>query len=538
MFWTRLGQILICLLLLGYASGCGTPHVRIGESRLFSEGKSSPGETSITGVASRPSAGLPSGNDAVPSAAGAHNPNVGIAEEETPNQPAAPNQAMQTPPQAGQAVTSVDLLIAELEAEGLLDDESKSQLTADLCRTPPQLWPALVQTFRAALELRKRRAGPAHNPSLVPGGQLARAQNPPDTPAGVSRGREAGSNEVSIEDVFSFSDGSAFDNREVGELSSSGLASKSESRKPGDLLAVSYEETRSNASKTVMPSGGCSISLSSAQAGGEPPSVAQPRGTGDARPGSGAGVAPQRETEVKADAQSVPATSWQTLAHQALDHLYEAESGDASQQVAARLIHVALADRDQALQPIPDLSPAIQEFWSETFFAILLLQDANLNPDPKLRLAEARRHLLNAARRLSEECPLEVTGLAFVSSVQSWGVYEAFEKYEFSPGQKVLLYAEIENLASESTAKGYRTAWRSSYQILDSSGKTIASYEYAANEEYCRRPRQDFFIGCELSLPKETPPGRYTLRLTVADLIKQRVGHGTIEFSLRTVEAK
>ena len=412
---------------------------------------------------------------------------------------------------------SINLLVEELEAEGILTPQSKAQLVEDLCRTPPDLWPAVVDFFRASVELRRKRGSSTASP--VEGLPANSSLTPPGQSALPSLAEQAqGSDSRSaFPDVQS---AALHGNDRVNgraEDRASAIRPATITQQPGQPATVLTRAELSDSLDQVSP--------------GTPTSL-QPVGEATVSDVSIRGASPITTATTPSNG------SWQEYLRQAVKSLNETSRRDDADEIRLRLLELALANRENALQPIPGMSPALQEFWSETLFALGLLQDSHLNPDPKLRLAEARRHLQNGIRRLGEECPLEVTGLAFVTAVQSWGVYEAFDKYEFVPGQKVLLYAEVENLSAESTPKGFRTAWRSSYQILDGTGKEVARYEYAPNEEYCRRPRRDFFIGCELSFPRDAAAGRYVLRLTVVDLITNRVGQGTIEFTLRTQAAK
>jgi len=417
-------------------------------------------------------------------------------------------------------IISVDLLVSELEAEGLLDSEAKAQLTADLCRTPPHLWQGVVDAFRAGLELRKRRNATTQFDSdevFIEDNRVRPASCNLTTPPGSSR-----------ETRLSSQDGPSNTNRgPLPEGSNSPSRTAAEDR-GFDNRTDRVSPTQGNVQPALYPEQ-------------QPSSVSN---SADSQRLSDR-QSSQREDRSQSKESSPPSSlneqstgHWNESVRKAIQGLESQQTRNVTEEIQLRLLRLALTNREGALEPIPGLSPSLQDFWSQTLFGVLLLEDTQLHTDRQLRLVEARRHLENGIRRLAEECPVEITGLAFVTSVQSWGVYEAFDQYEFSPGQKVLLYAEVENLASESTAKGYRTAWRSSYQILDATGKQVANYEYPPNEEYCRRPRRDFFIGCELSFPKDVPPGRYTLRLTVVDMIKQRVGQGTVDFTLRAQQPR
>lgn len=211
-----------------------------------------------------------------------------------------------------------------------------------------------------------------------------------------------------------------------------------------------------------------------------------------------------------------------------------AHSSRAADEAARlRLLYLAAGRRDDALEPVPSLNATMQDFWSKELFGLATLMDSELISDPSRRTAEAKRSLDEALTRLGEASPLVVRNLAFVRRVDSWGIYEPFEKYEFLPRQKLLLYAEVENFKSNETPKGYHTALRSSYQIFDSRGQRVAAHEFNTSEEYCRNPRHDYFFDYEFSLPETIYPGKYILQLTVADLNNQKIGQSSIEFTIK-----
>jgi hypothetical protein len=196
------------------------------------------------------------------------------------------------------------------------------------------------------------------------------------------------------------------------------------------------------------------------------------------------------------------------------------------------MLYLLAGRREDALRPIPSISPSMQDFWSKQLFGLATLLDTEQIAEPTRRAGEAERHLIEAIARLGESSPLLVRNLAFVTDVQSFGAYKPLAKNEFVPGQRVLLYAELENFKSNETPKGSYTALQSSYQILDSRGQRVADHEFSVNEEYCHGPRRDFFIGYEFLLPKHIYPGKHILQLTVTDLNSQKIGQSNIEFTV------
>jgi hypothetical protein len=145
-------------------------------------------------------------------------------------------------------------------------------------------------------------------------------------------------------------------------------------------------------------------------------------------------------------------------------------------------------------------------------------------------------HLRDANLKLGDMATLSVRNLAFATEVHSYGVYKKFERYEFHPGQEVLLYAEVENFKSAASEQGFHTALKSSYQILDNRGARVDQKEFEITEEHCQNPRRDYFIRYFVWMPKRVYGGTYTLQLTIEDTLSQKIGQASIEFTVADKE--
>jgi hypothetical protein len=200
------------------------------------------------------------------------------------------------------------------------------------------------------------------------------------------------------------------------------------------------------------------------------------------------------------------------------------------------LLYLILGERDAALKEAKK-GETLQGFWLQELYGLSLLLDATLIADREARFAEVLRHLEDALFDLREECPLVVRNLSFVTDIQSYGVYTPFETEKFSPGQRVLLYAEVENLRSEATARGYHTACKTRVEIFDREGTRVVLEEFPVTEEYCRNRRRDFFLGFELELPTYLRPGRHILELTVTDLHSGRTGRSAVDFEVSSTSS-
>jgi hypothetical protein len=231
--------------------------------------------------------------------------------------------------------------------------------------------------------------------------------------------------------------------------------------------------------------------------------------------------------------------SWQELVETAIakleadiDRRIDSKRGP-EDEARLRFLHLVAGNRDDAVRPIESEEPEMQEFWSKEIFGLATLMNPDLIADRSNRLIESKRHLDEALSGLGESAPLSIRNLAFVTNVQSYGDYEPFDEYQFRPGQRVLLYAEVDNYRAKETARGYHTALRNSYEIFDSRRQKVADREFNTNEEYCRNPRRDFFTICDFYMPEKLYPGKYELRLTVADLNGEKSGESSITFEVQ-----
>jgi hypothetical protein len=406
---------------------------------------------------------------------------------------------------AGRPADSEELkqFVAELEAYPEIDPVKRTEMVRLLMEAEPWLQGKLIRQHRASLAYarRERDRATAKSDTAADKPSLAMAQKPVAAPA------EAGPEPSASVDG----------NRRPANESALAEVSAARQADLAAALITALHETTEAASARVE----------------RLPAVV---------PAPQADVPPERRVDEKVVAASHEAelpVDWQSRLEEAIDALESNvdSSGkslqDVAQQVRLRLLYLAAGRRDDAMRSISSLEPPLSDFWSEEIFGLGTLVDTALISDPSDRAAEAKGHLGEAVDRLGEAAPLVVRNLSFITDVQSYGVYEPFDKYEFVPNQRVLLYAEVENFESEENSRGYHTGLKSSYQIFDSRGRRVADHEFAVNEEYCRNRRRDFFIGYEFTLPDRIYPGKHTLQLTVSDLNSEKVGQSMIEFYVK-----
>lgn len=460
--------------------------------------------------------------------------------------------------------------MAELHRLGALDPAARDQLTADLQKTDPSLWPGILHQARAVAAYRQRTTLQQNAMAGIPQEQFDASMEPPAAPSRYSPYQEISAYSP-LRPPLQDGPNAVGGPRAAGEplttrvaaaqpidrLPVSSSAAIPPRNAPGDRYpATGFEPL---AAVTAAASAGASPMSDrlpvAAPVGRPPATISMPTGEPAAAAPPDVGALPDAgaKANVKADGDSATAGAvapvdrneavpvsyvtekpldWNGHVDSAIQTLDRAEKKSPEDEIRLRMLYVAAGQYDNALRAIPKLPAGEQEFWTAQFHGLGTLLDSAKNPDVPSRTAESKQVLAEATSKLGELAPLVVRNLAFCTRVHSYGCFETFQSAEFTPEQRVLLYAEVDNFASESTARGHHTSLRSSYQIFDTRGQRIADEELASTEELCQNRRHDFFIVYDFHLPKQIFPGKHTLRLTVEDLKGKKISDSAIDFEI------
>jgi hypothetical protein len=201
---------------------------------------------------------------------------------------------------------------------------------------------------------------------------------------------------------------------------------------------------------------------------------------------------------------------------------------------SARLLHLIANHRDQAVAAIDQLDEDEQEYWKHQIHALLIALDADDNHAASRRAALALRELREATHHLANLSTLDVRNLAFCERVESFGLYTPVKSTAFKPGQPVLLYVELDNFTVQQNGQKYETKFLAEYNIFDAGGSRVVNTKLRpVEEDEDRNRRHDFFISYQLEIPKELPPGNYSLQLVIEDAIGQKSSEARIDFRVR-----
>jgi hypothetical protein len=202
--------------------------------------------------------------------------------------------------------------------------------------------------------------------------------------------------------------------------------------------------------------------------------------------------------------------------------------------LARRYLLILSGDPDSAVQAMDGLTKSEQEFLRHNLLAVWKMTDPDGHPVASRRFAAALAPYRSATRHLSEATEqLEVQSLAFCTEIISYGQVKRFATTRFDPGQKVILYCEIDNFVAEKTSEGYLTELQGSYEIFDEQGTKVAGQVLPIDRQRCDHYLRDYFIAYQMHLPAQLPAGKYRLELTMECAKGKKYGQASLPLELK-----
>lgn len=209
--------------------------------------------------------------------------------------------------------------------------------------------------------------------------------------------------------------------------------------------------------------------------------------------------------------------------------------GYVEKQVYLRMLYLMAGQPERAFEPIYGIDPADQEFWLQLMWGIASYFDPAI-ADPNDRATQTVGQLRTAVEKLQEKAKLELRNVTFCHKIDSFGNYERFPRDEFSPGQPVLVYAEVRNFKSEQAADNqFRTILRSTVDIhkVGPSGDLIESIPFQPTEDLCRNHRRDYFHSYEFTVPQRISLGPHVMKLTIEDQLSRKIATYSLNFTVK-----
>lgn len=215
----------------------------------------------------------------------------------------------------------------------------------------------------------------------------------------------------------------------------------------------------------------------------------------------------------------------------------EQPSGDEAlrlhQELTLRMLYVSVRKLDNAMRPIDGISEHENEYYRNQMLALFEASNPDAMPARTKHLTLVMNSQREATNHLAAASNLEVRGTSFCTEVERYGVFTKFPKYQFLPDQEVLLYCELENVATRKVRDGFESQLQGSYEIIDNQGRAVAVQILPMEPDICQNLRRDYFIVYKIYMPQQIAPGAYKLRLTIEDMNARKVGQASLDFQIK-----
>lgn len=120
----------------------------------------------------------------------------------------------------------------------------------------------------------------------------------------------------------------------------------------------------------------------------------------------------------------------------------------------------------------------------------------------------------------------------FASRVQAWGVFDRFPADRFTPGQEVIVYVELDDLAATTAADGHTTCIDAALRLVAADGRTLADWNFEPIAETCASRRRDYFARFVVRIPETAAAGRSHVALAITDTLAGKTVETTLPLEI------
>ena len=215
------------------------------------------------------------------------------------------------------------------------------------------------------------------------------------------------------------------------------------------------------------------------------------------------------------------AGDWQTPARQSIEQLRYAieqtpNGRTQTNEMRLRMMEMMLGNKSEAAKPMQSADKTINQFMSHQVLGLATLLDDSIL-DNRSRYVSAAYRFNEGLLELQNLCPLKLKNMTFVDYWQGYGQYIS-RPNEYHPGDKFMVYMELENPTIHKIADGYEVNAKIDYEIRDEHAKIIDRKSLDAGVDRSLVPKRDYCLGFPGDFPESLAPGLYQLQITVSDL--------------------
>ena len=204
-------------------------------------------------------------------------------------------------------------------------------------------------------------------------------------------------------------------------------------------------------------------------------------------------------------------------------------------QLNLRLLRLISDQPAAAAEAIDLMSAEEQRFWQELVLGILRFRNPDKSAKYDEHVATTIGQFNAAVRQLEPLASLTIRRLDFCSKIDGFGSIATFPTpHTFEPGERLLIYAEVENLQSKTSTLGnYRTSFGGTLEIWSGSSDEPIELELQTKSEESATRRSDYYLSYEFTLPAHLPGGQYEIRLVIRDNFSSRTADSRLKFAVQ-----
>ena len=211
----------------------------------------------------------------------------------------------------------------------------------------------------------------------------------------------------------------------------------------------------------------------------------------------------------------------------------ESESERHERLVKLSHLLVLAGNPESAMISMEGMTPEEQSFMRHHLQGLWHLIDPEGHPSTSQRLSSVATEFREAAKLAgAATTALDVKRLTFCTEIEAYGQIKPFDENRFKKGQQVILYCEVENFKANQNETGFEMHLQGSYEIYDSENQRIFNQVLPADRQVSANYLRDYFVAYQMFLPNDLVSGRYSLKLTMEDLVGTKYGQGEVNFEI------
>ena len=203
-------------------------------------------------------------------------------------------------------------------------------------------------------------------------------------------------------------------------------------------------------------------------------------------------------------------------------------------QTDLRLLYMIAGRSAESVRVIEALPEEEQEYWQSLMLSMNQYRTAGEGTERTEQLTESLDHLRMAARKLRPLSQLAIRRMMLCGRIDGFGSVVEFPTSTFEPGQRILVYAELQNFQSELTPEGkYRSEFAAVLEFMrEGDDEIVDSIRIPQIEDLCDVERTDYFQSFELTLP--ALEGKYLMRIRLRDQLSLQTAESQLEFTVQS----